>query len=172
MNFSKEIDIVNAALAVKTTMAVAQKHDALVDRALKDSENLDSKTAKRITKKVKKLKGDWRQNILDSIGLENYKDYCVLEITKSQTTTKLLNEKQSRAKALAAHWLEMHKGNLEDIGYNTTSVPNKFYYGLDRYVYYLKKRCNAIPKLAWRIAIGCLAVLAIVLAVIGTMKIV
>lgn len=133
---------------------------------------LDDKEQKRVNKRIKGIWKNYRNNVLSKIDLENYKKFCELEQIRAESDKKLDVIKFERDKARATQWLEMHKGNLEEIGYNTTSLPNKFWYGLNRGIWYLRKTFSNVPKLTWYILAGISGLAVIVLMVIGIGKLV
>lgn len=148
-----------------------EKVDNLLNQKLEEEKLPDEKEDKRIKKKIKRIWKHYRNNVLDTIDLENYKTFCDLEIQRAETESRLAKIKREREKDEAEHWLDMHKGNLEDIGYNTKSVPNKYFYAIDRYVFYLKNRCKNIPKITWWILCGIVGIGIVILMALGISKI-
>lgn len=146
-------------------------NDQSVYKVLEQGSTPDKKEKRRIGRRVKRIWNNWRSNVLEQINIENYRKYCELEVLKYQTESKLREEKHKREKEDSQHWLEMHKGNLIEIGYNVDSIPNKYYYSLERWLFYFKKRCSSIPKLIWYIGAGLLGIGTIILATIGILKI-
>ena len=145
--------------------------DAL-EQLISDNKTPDKKEKKRVKNRVKNIWNRYRSNVLGKFDLENYKEYCKIEIETAETETKLRDIQQKREKQEAQHWLEMNKGNLEEIGYNTTSKPSKFWYGLNRGLWYMKKTCSNIPKLTWYILAGILGISVVILMALGLSKIV
>ena len=130
----------------------------------------DKKEQKLIKKKTKKIWKDFRKNTLDGIDLQNYENYCRLQEIRAESDKKLARIRREKEKEEAEHWLDMHKGNLEDIGYNTKSVPNKYFYAIDRYIFYVKNRCKNIPKITWYIVAGLFGLGIVILMALGISK--
>lgn len=154
--------------------ALALPTDKIDDKALKqtfeDEQLPDAKETKKIKKKVRKIWGNYRNNALEEIDLENYKKFCELQKIKAESESELQKIKFKKEKERAEHWLEMHKGNLEEIGYNTTSMPNKYFYAKDRYIHYMNNTMKRIPKWTWYILCGVAGVALIVLMALGISK--
>lgn len=142
------------------------------DEALKqkfEEEQLPDKVeTKKIRNKIRKIWSDYRKNALDSIDLENYKKYCELQEIKAESEKRLSKLKREKEKEENEHWIEMRKGHLEELKFNTQSRPNKFWYGLNRGIWYLRKTFDNIPKLVWKLllsGIGIALVIGVVLIV-------
>lgn len=138
-----------------------------IEEALNNEKLPDKKETKRIKKRFRNIWNDHRSNVFDTLDAENYKNYCEIKKQTAETEKELLRIQFETDKLKAEHWLEMHKGNLEEIGYNTTSLPNKYFYAVDRYIFYLKNRCKNIPKLTWWILCGVLGVGVVILMALG-----
>lgn len=166
----------NRALEIyKKTGDVLQtlnNEDDKIKEQFQEEQLPDKKETKKIKKRIRSIWNDYRNNALDQISLENYKKYCELQVIKAESDKKLAEIKRDKEKEEAQHWLEMHKGNLKEIGYNTESVPNKYFYAIDRYIFYIKNRCKNIPKLTWYILVGILGIGVVILMAIGLSKIV
>ena len=147
-----------------------EKVDEVVNTALDNEKIPDKKEEKEIKKKIRKIWGNYRNNVLSQIDLENYKKFCELEEIRAESDMKLARIKRAKEKEEAEHWLEMHKGNLKEIGYNTESVPNKYFYSMDRLVFYLKNRFKNIPKITWYILAGVLGIGIVILMALGISK--
>ena len=132
----------------------------------------DTKEQKKLKKRIKNIWGRYRDNVLGQLDLKNYQDYCDLEIKTAETEQKLRQIQMDREKAEAEHWLKMHEGNLKEIGYNTESMPSKWFYSIDRYIFYLKNRFKNIPKFTWWILCGVLGVGVVIALVIGLAKLI
>lgn len=163
--FAQTHDI-NKALALPTE----QIQDEALKQTFEDEKLPDEKEKKKIIKKVKRIWGNFRSNTLEEIDLENYKKFCELKEIKAEHESKLQKIKFNKQKEKAEHWLEMHKGNLEEIGYNTTSMPNKYFYAKDRYIHYMNNTMKRIPKWTWYILCGVAGVALIVLMALGISK--
>lgn len=146
--------------------------DTAIEEALKDNQLPDRKENKRIKKRFRNIWNDYRTNVFDKLDAQNYAEYCKIREQTAETEKKLMEIENEKEKIQAQHWIDMHKGNLEEIGYNTNSVPNKYFYAIDRYVFYLKNRCKNIPKLTWWILCGILGLGVVVLMAIGIAKII
>lgn len=157
---------VNKALALPTE----QIQDEALKQTFEEEQLPDEKEKKKIIKKVKKIWGNYRNNTLEEIDLENYKKFCELQEIKAEHEGRLQKIKFKKEKEKAEHWLEMHKGNLEEIGYNTTSTPNKYFYAKDRYIHYLNNTIKRIPKWTWYVLCGVAGVGLIVLMALGISK--
>lgn len=144
--------------------------DEVVTQGLDQEKTPDKKEEKRIKKKIRKIWGNYRSNVLNSIDLENYKKFCELEQIRAESERKLAQIKRQKEKEEAEHWIDMHKGNLEEIGYNTTSVPNKYFYAKDRYIHYLNNTMKRIPKWTWYILCGLLGIGVIICMALGISK--
>ena len=140
--------------------------DESLKQTLDDEKLPDNKEQKRIKKKAKKIWNNYRKNVLDSIDLENYKKYCELQEIKAESDKKLAKIKREREKEEAQHWLEMYKGHLEEIKYNTESKPCGFWYKLNRGIWYLRKTFDNIPKLVWKILLAGMGITALVVMVL------
>ena len=145
---------------------------AEVEQLLEESKDPDKREKKRVKNRVKNIWSRYRSNVLGKFDLQNYKDYCQIEIETAETESKLREIQQQREKQEAQHWLDMNKGNLAEIGYNTESKPSKFWYGLNRGLWYFKKTCSNIPKTTWYVLCGILGIGVIVLMALGLAKIV
>lgn len=149
------------------TLALSTSVNDDLKATMQNQVNPDEKETKKINKKIKRIWSGYRSNILSQIDLENYKKFCEIEVIRAENDSKLEAIKQQKQKSKATHWLDMHKGNLEDVGLNAESVPNKFAYGTLRGVFYFKKLCQNIPKLTWYILAGILGVSVIFLIAKG-----
>ena len=104
------------------------------------------------------------------MDLETYKQFCQLEIERANTDLELLEIKNKRELVEIAHWLEKHKGNLEELKYNTKSKPSLFWYKCNRGIFYMKNTCSNIPKITWYLLAGVLGVGIVVLMSLGISK--
>ena len=148
--------------------------DQINDEALKQTFNNeqlpDIKEQKKIKRKVRKIWDNYRKNALESIDLENYKKYCELQEIKAESDKKLAKIKREKEKEEAQHWLEMHKGHLEEIKYNTESKPSLFWYKMNRGIWYLRKTFENIPKLVWKILLTGVGITALIIMVVLTTR--
>ena len=115
----------------------------------------DKNENKKIDKKIKRIWGNYRHNVLEQIDLENFKKFCELEQIRADNDKKLAKIKRDKDWEEREYWLKTNKGNLEEIGYNTESKPNLFWYRINRGIWYLRKTFSNIPKLTWYIVAGC-----------------
>ena len=140
--------------------------------AIDSQKSPDKREQRKLKKRIKNIWGRYRDNVLGQLDLKNYQDYCDLEIKTAETEKKLRQIQMEREKAEAEHWLAMHKGNLEEIGYNTESKPSRYFYAIDRYIFYLKNRFNNIPKMVWKFLLGAIGVGAFIALVIWVAKLI
>ena len=115
--------------------------------ALNAGANPDKKERRRVKKKIKGLWRNWRTTSLDAKSLEIEKIACQIEIERAKTQAQLNEVRREEERKEATHWLELNKGNLEDIDANTTSRPSKFWYNLRRGCHHITKTTNNIPKI-------------------------
>ena len=172
--FNKTKDI-GLAIAQHYNLPTTPTGDAVekdLAEAINSQKVPDKKEQKRVKKRIKNIWGRYRDNVLGQLDLKNYQDYCDLEIKTAETEKKLRQIQMEREKAEAEHWLAMHKGNLEEIGYNTESMPNRYFYSVDRYIFYLKNRFKNIPKFTWWILCGVLGLAAIITLVVVLAKLI
>lgn len=107
----------------------------------------DKKEEKKFRKSIRGLWKRWRGTTLDAKSLEIEKVACAIAVERAETQEKLNIIKRREELAEAQHWLELNKGNLEDIDANTTSRPSKFWYGLRRGFHHITKLTNNVPKI-------------------------
>ena len=129
-----------------------------LSEAIDNGKMPDIKEQKKLKKRIKGIWGAYRNNVLGHLDLKNFQDYCDLKIKTAETEQKLRKIEMEREIDEANHWLKMHEGNLKEIGYNTESMPSKYFYSIDRYIFYLKNRFRNIPKFTWWILCGLLGV--------------
>lgn len=141
-----------------------------IEEALHQEKAPDKKETKRIKKRFRSIWNDYRSNVFDTLDAKNYAEYCEIRKKTAETEKELMQIENEKEEIKARHWLKMHKGNLEEIGYNTESMPNKYFYAMDRYVFYLKNRFKNIPKLTWYILAGVLGIGVVVLLALGIAK--
>lgn len=153
-------------------MPNGKSNDELINEALNNEQEPDKKEKKRIKKRFKNIWNDYRSNVFGNLDAKNYADYCEIRKKTAETEKQLLEIEFETEKLKAKHWLEMNKGNLEEIGYNTLSLPNKFWYGLNRGLHYMKKTCSNIPSITWKILVGVLGIGAVILLAFGLAKII
>ena len=154
--FDKTKDI-SLALVNKYNLPTTPTGDKVEEdlaEAIDSNKMPDTKEQKKLKKRIKNIWGRYRDNVLGQLDLKNYQDYCDLEIKTAETEQKLRQIQMDREKAEADHWLKMHEGNLKEIGYNTESMPSRFFYSLDRFIFYLKNGFNNIPKMVWKLLLG------------------
>ena len=106
----------------------------------------DKRESRRIKKKIRGIWSKWRTATLDAKSLEAEKIACEIEIKRAETQARLNAVRRQEEKAEAEHWLALNKGNLEDLGYNTTSKPSKFWYNVNRGCFHITKTSGHIPK--------------------------
>lgn len=158
---------------IESAMGLTQEE---VKQSLRDKfegeKTPDKREQKQLTKRVRKILNNYRNNALTEIDLENYKKYCELEQIKAESEKKLAELKRDKEWAEITYWLKKNKGNLEEIGYNTESKPSGFWYNINRGIWYMKKTFSNIPKLIWYLLGGAIGIAVIVLIVLGISKIV
>lgn len=125
-----------------------------LSEAIDEGKMPDIKEQKKLKKRIKGIWGAYRDNVLGHLDLKNFQDYCDLKIKTAETEQKLRKIEMEREIDEANHWLKMHEGNLKEIGYNTESMPSRFFYSLDRFIFYLKNGFNNIPKMVWKLLLG------------------
>lgn len=143
-----------------------------IEQALQEEKLPDRKETKRIKKRFRNIWNDYRSNVFDTLDAKNYAEYCEIRKKTAETEKELMLIENEKEEIKAKHWLKMHKGNLEEIHYNTESMPNKYFYAMDRYVFYLKNRCKNIPKITWYLLAGILGIGVVVLLALGIAKLV
>ena len=143
-----------------------------IDNALEQEKNPNKKEQKRIKKRFRNIWNDYRSNVFDTLDAKNYAEYCEIRKKTAETEKELIQIENEKEEIRARHWLKMHKGNLEEIGYNTESMPNKYFYSVDRYIFYLKNRCKNIPKFTWWILCGIFGIGLVILMALGIAKII
>lgn len=141
-------------------------NDEALQRKFEEEKLPDAKEERKIKKTIRKIWGNYRKNALESIDLENYKKYCELQEMKAETDKKLSKLKREREKEEAEHWLMMHNGHLKELGFNSESKPNIFWYGLNRGVWYLKKTFENIPKIVWKLLVSGVGIAVIITLVL------
>ena len=143
-----------------------------IDNALEQEKTPDKKEQKRIKKRFRNIWNDYRTNVFDTLDAKNYAEYCEIRKKTAETEKELMQIENEKEEIKAKHWLKMHKGNLEEIGYNTESMPNKYFYSIDRYIFYLKNRCKNIPKFTWWILCGLVGIGIVILMALGISKLI
>ena len=134
-------------LAQIPTTPDGQSANKALDDAIQQEAVPDAKESKRVKKHIKGLWRKWRTTALDAKSLEIERIACQIEIKRAHTQAELNKVKREEEKERVKHWLELNKGNLEDIGYNTESKPNMFWYGLKRASYHITKLTTDVPKI-------------------------
>lgn len=124
-----------------------QQANKALDEALAAQSTPDKHEEKRVKKRIKGIWRKWRTTALDAKTLEIEKIACQIEIERTETQAKLNQIKRDEHKAAVMHWLELNRGNLEEIDANTTSKPSMFWYGLRRGFHHITKLTNNIPKI-------------------------
>jgi hypothetical protein len=117
-----------------------------LEEALKQGANPDKKEARRVKKRIKGIWNNWRTITLDAKSLEQEKIACQIAIERAETQAKLDKIRREEEVAEAQHWLELNKGNLEEIDANTTSKPHKAWYNLRRFCHHITKITDNVPK--------------------------
>lgn len=148
------------------------KDNASIDVALEQEKIPDKKEQKRIKKRFKNVWKDYRSNVFDTLDAKNYAEYCEIRKKTAETEKELMQIKNEKEEIKVKHWLKMHEGNLKEIGYNTESMPSKYFYSIDRYIFYLKNRCKNIPKFTWWILCGLFGVGVVILMALGMAKLI
>lgn len=172
--FNKTKDI-SLAIAQHNNLPTTPTGDSVEDdlaKAIDDQKLPDKKEQKKLKKRIKGIWGAYRDNVMGKLDLKNYQDYCDIKIKTAETEQRLREIEMEREKAEAKHWLKMHEGNLKEIGYNTESMPAKYFYAVDRYIFYLKNRFKNIPKFVWRLLIGAIGVGAFIALVVWVAKLI
>ena len=92
-----------------------------LDQDIQKESNPSKLEKHKFKKRIRGLWNRWRITALDAKSLEIEKVACQIAIERAQTQQRLNEIKRQEQLAEAKHWLELNKGNLEDIGANTTS---------------------------------------------------
>jgi hypothetical protein len=136
-----------------------------INDALEQEKDPDKKEQKRIKKRFRNIWNDYRSNVFDTLDAKNYAEYCEIRKQTAETEKELMLIENEKEEIKAKHWLKMHEGNLKEIGYNTESMPNRVFYSIDRFIFYLKNGFNNIPKMVWKTLIAIIGIGVIVLLV-------
>lgn len=118
-----------------------------LEQAIQEEANPSKLEKHKFKKRIRGLWNRWRTTTLDAKSLEIEKVACQIAIERAKTQQQLNEIKRQEQLAEAKHWLELNKGNLEDIGANTTSRPSMFWYGLRRGFHHITKLTNNIPRI-------------------------
>lgn len=118
-----------------------------LDEALKEQATPDKKESRRVKKKIKGIWRKWRTTALDSKSLEIEKIACQIEIERTKAQAELNKIRREEESAEVEHWLNLNKGNLEEVEMNTNSKPSKFWYNFRRGFHHITKLTNNIPKI-------------------------
>lgn len=121
--------------------------NAALDKAIEQQATPDKAEERRVRKRIRGIWRKWRTTALDAKALEVEKIACQIEIERAKAKQQLAIIRREEELAEAEHWLRLNKGNLEDIDANTTSKPNKFWYGLRRGFHHITKLTNNIPRI-------------------------
>ena len=118
-----------------------------VTNILEEEKNPTKKESKKLRSKMRGLWQRWRNLFIDSKSLELEQTACKIQIERAETKLKLLDLKNKTIAAKDTAWIARHKGNLEEINFNTTSRPNLFWYGLKRGFFYITSLTDSVPKI-------------------------
>lgn len=117
-----------------------------VENILKEEGQPTEKESKKLRNRIRGLWNRWRHLFLDSKSLELEKTACAIQIERAETKLKLLDLRNKTIAEKDRAWLERHKGNLEEIGFNTSSKPHIFWYSLKRGFFYITSLTDSVPK--------------------------
>lgn len=132
---------------VPPTAPNGEQTNKALDDAIANEAAPDKKEARRVKKKVRGLWRSYRTAALDAKSLEIEKIACQIEIERKETQAKLNEIKRQEEKAAVEHWLNLNKGNLEEVDMNINSKPSKFWYNFRRGFHHITKLTTNIPKI-------------------------
>lgn len=138
----------NSTSKVSVPMAPdGQKANDALEEAIKSQSTPNKREERRVKNKIKGIWRRWRTTALDAKSLEVEKIACQIEIERAETKQRLNQIRREEELARAQHWLNLNKGNLEDIDANTQSKPSMFWYSLRRGCHHITKLTTNIPKI-------------------------
>lgn len=134
-----------------------------INTAFASEANPNKKEQRKLKHKIRNIWRKWRSATLDAKALEAEKIACQIAIERAETQARLNAVRRQEEKAETEHWLALNKGNLEDLGYNTTSKPSKFWYNINRGCYHITKTSGHIPKFILNLLLVGAIIVAIIL---------
>lgn len=138
-----------------------------INKDLEDAINQESIPNKReahsIKRKIRGIWRRWRTVTLDAKSLETEKYACQIKIERAEAQAKLNEIRRANELKQLEHWLNMHRGNLQEINYNANSKPSMFWYHLKRTFFYITNLTDTVPKLIKNLFFGGMLVLILVL---------
>ena len=164
----KQIAAIQSAQSKIPLAPDGQNAQQSFNQALTEASKPDLSEQIQVKKKMKKLWGFWRQTALDSKSLEIEKIACQIEIERAETAAKLAEIKRAEEIRKHQHWLDLNRGNLKDIGYNTESKPSMFWYNIKRAMFHIAKLTTDVPKIILNLfLIGFIILIIVILNNIG-----
>lgn len=134
-----------------------------LDRIIEEEATPNKREARKFRKLIRNVWSRWRKTALDAKALEQEKIACQIAIERAKAQAELDEVRREEEIKELEHWLQLNRGNLEEVGYNTKSKPSRFWYAIKRGFFYLTSWTDSVPKLIKNTFWGILLVIAIIL---------
>lgn len=123
------------------------KSDAVLDAVIANEATPDKKEVHKLRNKIRGIWAKYRITTLDAKALEAEKIACKIEVERTKAQAELNAIRRSEEASEVNHWVSLNKGNLEEVGMNTTSKPSRFWYALRRGCHHITKLTSNVPKI-------------------------